>query len=116
MTTEALGETIEPLEDETAAIASASPEGVDPCIAAIQEAANIPAQADANEPLIRSADACSTVDAWVAAVRRYPAAMGLDDAAMVDPEFDLAGICGSSPRSAVCLDAARLGLDTYWGG
>jgi len=85
------------------------------CVDTIREAAAIPADADANEPLIRSASTCQTVEEWVSAVRLYPESMGLTDPAMVDPEFDLVGICGISPSSPVCVDATRLGLDTYWG-
>lgn len=86
------------------------------CLSAIMEAAAIPADQDANEPLIRSAFECETVDEWVAAVSKYPSAMGLADPSMIDPEYDLMGICGEAPQAPVCVDAARLGLDTYWGG
>ena len=86
------------------------------CLATIVEAASIPADQDANESLIRSAYECRTVDEWVMAVKAHPEAMGQVDPAIIDPEYDLMGICGQAPQAPVCVDAARLGLDSYWAG
>ena len=90
--------------------------GATGCLETIVEAASIPANQDANEPLIRSAYACRTVDEWVTAVKAHPEAMGQVDPAIIDPEYDLMGICGQAPKAPVCVDAARLGLDSYWAG
>jgi hypothetical protein len=86
------------------------------CLETIVEAASIPPDQDANDPLLRSAYECKTVDEWVMAVRAHPEAMGQLDPADIDPEYDLSGICFQSSQAPVCIDATRLGLDTYWVG
>ncbi len=80
------------------------------CESSIKGAADAFELNDGGEDLlIESASTCESVEEWVSAVKTWPASMGYDDASIVDPHYDLAGICGQT-TGPVCQDARESGV------
>lgn len=69
------------------------------------------AQAHLDEPknLTRTTELCPTVEQWLEAAKRHPAAVGASSAEEVDNE-DVQKVCASAPRSAMCRDAEDKGV------
>lgn len=81
------------------------------CLELMRDAADAPIVTDEEVPeLIETLTACESADAWVDALRAHPAAMGVEDAASVDPELDLQVVCFGREGTPVCADAAADGL------
>ncbi len=88
------------------------------CVEAMQTAAdeardNYSTGTEDEAAIIATVTACTTVEDWVAALRQYPLAMGLDAGSAIDPGIELAGLCDSND-APVCADARERGLNTYW--
>ncbi len=65
----------------------------------------------AADPLIDATlYACSTVDEWLQALERYPAAMGATDKAELG-ELDVKVACYQKHEAPVCKDAVLRGID-----
>lgn len=80
------------------------------CDQAMRAAAAEP-DLDRADPLIaRTLNACSSVDEWLAALERHPAAMGLNHRAEIG-DVDVLAACRPSDRDTpVCRDAADRGI------
>jgi hypothetical protein len=71
------------------------------CLDDMRAAANEPDSTRADPILISSLTSCQTADQWLDALRRYPAAMGLNGPDAVGP-IDLQAACGPHPNTPVC--------------
>lgn len=64
------------------------------CLDDMREAASITDPAEADPVLVRTLTSCGTAEQWLEALRRYPAAMGLNERAQIG-EVDLDAACGA---------------------
>lgn len=81
----------------------------DPCGTAMAAAAAEPDSTRA-DPLIRQTlSACTSVDEWLAALRRHPGAMGLNERAEIG-DIEVQSACYGHEHRPVCRDALERGI------
>jgi|SRR5690625_3310207 len=90
------------------------PEGkwVSPTPTCLDAAAAAAGELDSNraEPLIaKTLDACTSVNEWMSTLESHPGVMGMT-AGYIPEKTDLSIVCSAYPNTAVCRDAAMLGI------
>jgi hypothetical protein len=76
------------------------------CLDAMEAAAAEPDPAAADPLIVRTLDACASVDEWLEALRRHPGAMGLTERAEIG-DLDVQSVCFGSEDTRVCVERGR---------